>query len=115
MENDKHYISFLKEQACKKHLLSEESGPRKEFTEEEAKSVGDEIGVNWQKHSLKNFTAGMNVELEHGLKNPKTNVTDDCPFKTGKIALVHMEEVPGTGNGDDYYSLLKKHVEGEEK
>jgi hypothetical protein len=102
------YLSLIEQQ------MANDKPVKKSFSEEEAKKVGDQIGVDWNKHSLKNFTIGMNVELEHGLKNPKTNVTDDCPFKTGKIALVHMEEVPGTGKGDDYYTLLKKYVESEE-
>lgn len=83
----------------------------KTFSQEEAKAVGDKIGVDWTKHSIENFTIGMNVELEHGLKYPKTNITNDDPIMTGKIALVHMNEAPGTGAGDDYYTLLKKHVD----
>jgi len=45
---------------------------------------------------------GMNVELEHGLRSPLTNVTNDNPLMTGKIALAHLEEFP------DYYTHLEK-------
>lgn len=97
-----------------KYLNEIQEKPQKNFNEDEAKEIGNKIGVDWNKHTLKNFTIGLNVELEHGTKYPKTNVTNDDPIMTGKIALVHMEEVPGTGKGDDYYTLLKKYVESEE-
>ena len=45
---------------------------------------------------------GLNVELEHGTKFPNTNVTNDDPILTGKIALAHLMEFP------DYYTRLKK-------
>jgi hypothetical protein len=44
----------------------------------------------------------MDVELEHGTANPETNITDDDPIKTGKIALAHLSEFP------DYYIRLDK-------
>ena len=45
---------------------------------------------------------GMDVELEHGLRDPATNVTNDDPLTTGKIALAHLTEFP------DYYTRLAK-------
>jgi len=48
---------------------------------------------------------GVNVELEHGKHDPETNVTNDDPIVTGKIALAHLKEVR------DYYTKLKM-VEG---
>jgi hypothetical protein len=44
----------------------------------------------------------MNVELEHGQRDPATNVTNDDPLMTGKIALAHLKEFP------DYYERLEK-------
>jgi hypothetical protein len=67
---------------------------------EEARRVGDEIGVDWERFDLEQFRAGMDVELEHGSHDPQTNVTDDDPIVTGKIALAHMKEFP------DYYVRL---------
>jgi hypothetical protein len=43
---------------------------------------------------------GLDVELEHGLRDAATNVTDDDPTLTGKIALAHLNELP------DYYTRL---------
>jgi len=45
---------------------------------------------------------GLEVELEHGARDPETNVTHDDPLLTGKIALAHLNEFP------DYYTRLAK-------
>jgi hypothetical protein len=71
-------------------------------TTEEAKRVGDEIGVDWGRFDLDQFRNGMNVELEHGSHDPQTDVTGDDPIVTGKIALAHMKEYP------DYYERLER-------
>jgi hypothetical protein len=71
-------------------------------TTEEARRVGDEIGVDWERFDLEQFRAGMDVELEHGTHDPQTNVTNDDPIITGKIALAHMKEFP------DYYERLEQ-------
>jgi Protein of unknown function (DUF5661) len=60
----------------------------------EAKRVGDEIGVDWDRFDLEQFRAGMDVEYEHGSHDPQTDVTGDDPIITGKIALAHMKEFP---------------------
>ena len=69
---------------------------------EEARRVGDEIGVDWSRFDLEQFRAGMDVELEHGSHDPQTDVTHDDPILTGKIALAHMKEFP------DYYERLER-------
>ena len=45
---------------------------------------------------------GLDVELEHGTIDPKTNVTNDDEIITGKIALAHLNEF------SDYYTRLEK-------
>ena len=72
------------------------------FTPEEAKEIGEQLGVDWSKFDLEQFRYGMDVELEHGLRDPQTNVTNNDPLLTGKIALAHLNEFP------DYYTRLKK-------
>ena len=69
---------------------------------EEAKRVGDQIGVDWDRFDLEQFRAGMDVEYEHGSRDPQTDVTGDDPVITGKIALAHMKEFP------DYYERLER-------
>ena len=61
-------------------------------TPEEARRVGDEIGVDWSRFDLAQFRQGMDVEYEHGSHDPQTDVTHDDPIVTGKIALAHMKE-----------------------
>ncbi|MFA6106512.1 MAG: DUF5661 family protein [Patescibacteria group bacterium] len=75
---------------------------KKHFSVEDAKRVGEKIGVDFNKYDLEQFRAGMDVELEHGTVDPVTNVTDDNEIMTGKIALAHMKEFP------DYYERLEK-------
>ena len=72
------------------------------FTAEEARRLGQEIGIDWPSapFDVEQFRQGMVVELEQGLHDPRTNVTDDDPVFTGKIALAHLNEFP------DYYTRL---------
>ncbi len=76
--------------------------PKKSFTTEEAKKVGEMLGTKWDKFDVEQFRMGMDVELEHGLRGPQTNVTNDDPIMTGKIALAHLNEF------SDYYTRLSK-------
>jgi hypothetical protein len=77
---------------------------RDPFTEQEARSAGEQIGVDWASapFDVDQFRRGMDVELEHGLQDAATNVTDDDAIFTAKIALAHLNEFP------DYYTRLEK-------
>jgi len=75
---------------------------KKHFTSKEAKRVGEVLGIKWDKFDVEQFRMGMDVELEHGLRDTNTNVTNDDPTMTGKIALAHLNEFP------DYYTRLDK-------
>ena len=75
---------------------------KKHFTSEQAKTTGEKLGINWSKYNVEQYRMGLDVELEHGLVDPHTNVTDDDPIMTGKIALAHLNEFP------DYYTRLDK-------
>jgi hypothetical protein len=74
------------------------------FSADHARRVGAEIGIELGSapFDLEQFRKGMEVELEHGLHDPATNVTDDDPVVTGKIALAHLNEFP------DYYTRLER-------
>ena len=82
---------------------------KKVFTSEEAKRVGELLGLDWRRFDVEQFRMGMDVELEHGLVDPHTNVTNDDPLTTGKIALAHLKEFP------DYYTRLDEMEEEAEK
>ncbi|MBL7053154.1 MAG: hypothetical protein ISS02_00615 [Candidatus Portnoybacteria bacterium] len=75
---------------------------KKNFTNEDAKRIGEAIGIDWSKFDVDQFRIGLDVELEHGLVDSKTNVTNDDEIMTGKIALAHLNEFP------DYYTRLEK-------
>jgi hypothetical protein len=83
--------------------------PKKVFTVKKAKEIGKVLGINWTKFDVEQFRMGMDVELEHGTENSVTNVTNDDPLMTGKIALAHLNEFP------DYYTRLLKLEEEAEK
>lgn len=75
---------------------------KKEFTLEEAKQIGEQIGVDFNEFDLEQFRMGLAVELEHGAQDPETNVTNGDPLLTGKIAWAHLKEI------SDYYTRLNK-------
>ena len=74
----------------------------REFTEVEARAIGQRIGIDWAAGDvdLEQFRMGLAVELEHGTQDPATDVTHDDETITGKIALAHLREIP------DYYTRL---------
>jgi hypothetical protein len=77
---------------------------RMSFDPGEAMDVAVRLGIDFavEKFTLEDFRAGMAVELEHGRRDPATNVTGDDPITTGKIALAHLREMP------DYYTRLAR-------
>ena len=75
---------------------------KKTYSYQEAKFIGEKLGIKWNKFDVEQFRMGMDVELEHGKVNKITNVTNDNPLLTGKIALAHLNEFP------DYYTRLEK-------
>jgi len=74
----------------------------KTFTLDEAREIGRKIDIDWDAapFDVEQFRMGLDVELEHGARDPETNVTGDDPILTGKIALAHLREFP------DYYTRL---------
>ena len=72
----------------------------KKITEETSLYVANVLGVNFDKFSLSEFNEGMNIELEHGTVNPKTNITNDDLIATAKVVLAHLNEFPNYYNKD---------------
>lgn len=83
---------------------------KKIYSPEEAKQIGDQLGIDWKEFDVDQFRKGLIVEMEHGSSiSELTNVTHDDPILTGKIALAHLLEIP------DYYDRLEEmEEEGEE-
>jgi hypothetical protein len=76
----------------------------RDFSTGEAREIGERIGIDWDhsRFDIEQFRMGLGVELEHGIRDPETNVTDDEELTTGKIARAHLNEFP------DYYTRLAK-------
>jgi hypothetical protein len=77
-------------------------GNKRRISAEEARQVGTSLGINWKSIELEQFRRGLEVELEHGARDPETDVTHDDLNLTGKIAWAHLKEFP------DYYTRLDK-------
>jgi hypothetical protein len=82
---------------------------KKRFTAEQAKDIGEKLGIDWSQFDIEQFRMGLDVELEHGLVDPHTNVTNDDTIMTGKIEMAHLTEF------DDYYTRLYEMEEEAEK
>lgn len=74
--------------------------PRRRFSAAAAREIGTRLGIDWTEIDLEQFRRGLEVELEHGAHDPQTNVTNDDPELTAKIAWAHLREIP------DYYTRL---------
>lgn len=74
------------------------------LTTDDARRIGEAVGIDWSvaPFDVDQYLKGLNVELEHGTRDPATNVTGDDPILTGKIALAHLNEFP------DYYTRLAR-------
>ena len=75
---------------------------KKQFTTEKAREIGDKLNIDWSRFDVEQLRMGLDVELEHGLVSPSTDVTGNDPIITGKIALAHLNEFA------DYYTRLEK-------
>ena len=75
---------------------------KNEFGTDDARKIGEQIGVDFTKFDLEEFRKGLAIELEHGSHDLETNVTNSDPLLTGKIAWAHLKEIP------DYYTRLDK-------
>ncbi len=73
---------------------------KRQFSTEEARSIGAQLKIDWLKIDLEQFRRGLEIELEHGAVDPDTNVTGDDLVLTGKIAWAHLKEIR------DYYTRL---------
>lgn len=60
--------------------------------------ISNKLNLKFNKYSMKDLLKGINIELEHGTINPKTNITNDDLEMTTKIALAHLNELPNYYN-----------------
>ena len=68
---------------------------------DEAAVLQKEVGAEALQISVDEFRKGLEVELEHGLFYPDSNVTNNHPVLTARIVLAHLKEML------DYYARLE--------
>lgn len=87
----------------KTNIKANQNPVKASFSKEEAAAIALLLGIDFTKNKfdLNEFWMGVNVELEHGRRDSRSNVTGDDPILTGKIAWAHLNEFP------DYYKRLK--------
>lgn len=73
------------------------------------------LNIKLDKFSIKDFIIGYQIELEHGSINQNTNVTNDNPILTAKIALAHLNEYPDYYNEDYGLPALERYLENKSK
>jgi len=104
------YVS-IKEVAevCRKLKIRDWTKMKKaEVTVQEAETILAELETGNMKISVENFRIGLEVELEHGIRFPEANVTNNHPMLTAKIVLAHFKE------SLDYYQRLEvAEIEGD--
>ena len=81
------------------------------FTISDAITVANELGIVFDKFSIKDLITGLNIELEHGYVNPVTNVTNNDLMMTAKIALAHLMEFPNYYNEDYGLPAMERELE----
>lgn len=84
------------------YVATHRNVPRKGVSLRRARKAGEELGVDWNRIDPEELRRGMQVELEHGRRDPATDVTGDDMLLTAKIALAHLKEFP------DYYVRLAR-------
>jgi hypothetical protein len=67
----------------------------------EARIILKEVNRKGMEINPKEFLAGLEVELEHGIQFKDANVTNNHPLLTGLIVMAHFKE------SLDYYRLLE--------
>ena len=82
------------------------------FNINDAVNISNKLNIKFDKFSIKDLLTGINIELEHGKINPKTNITNDDLEMTTKIALAHLYEYPNYYNKENglpkFEETLKK-------
>lgn len=81
------------------------------FSKNDAIYIAKKLNINFDKFSVNDFLTGINIELEHGLINPQTNVTNNDLETTAKIALAHLNEYPNYYNKEYGLPMFEKFLE----
>lgn len=80
------------------------------FSIKDAFDVAKILDIKFDKFPPEDLLRGLNIELEHGLINKSTNVTNDDLLLTAKIALAHLKEFPNYYNKDYGLKMFEKYL-----
>jgi hypothetical protein len=87
---------------CKELKISDWTQKKEpKVSPKEAKIILAEVNQKGMDIDPREFQAGLEVELEHGMQFKDANVTNNHPLLTGLIVLAHFKE------SLDYYRLLE--------
>lgn len=78
------------------------TSPNFALTMEELVGLAMDNGLDLAPYEPSEVLKGLEVELEHGSENPKTDITHNDPLKTLKVVLAHLNENPS------YYEVLQQ-------
>ena len=81
------------------------------FNMKDAMYAAKVLNVTFDGFTIEEFLEGINIELEHGKINPKTNVTNDDLITTAKIALAHLDEHPNYYNPEYGLRMFEGYLE----
>jgi len=97
------YVSLEEvKRVCKELKLSDWTRKKEpKVSMKETKTILAEVNTRGMAIDPKEFKAGLEVELEHGMRFKDANVTNNHPLLTGLIVLAHLKE------SLDYYKLLE--------
>ena len=76
----------------------------------DAKYAASVLGITFDSFTVYDFLDGINIELEHGLINPNTNVTNNDLITTAKIALAHLNEFPNYYNREYGLKMFESYL-----
>lgn len=85
------------------------------FSIKDAFDVAEILDIKFDKFPPEDLLRGLNIELEHGLINKSTNVTNDDLLLTAKIALAHLKEFPNYYNKDYGLKMFEKYLKYKSK
>jgi len=69
---------------------------------DQAKQFGDALSIDWNKCEIEQFQLGLEIELEHGVRDPTKTVTKDDLLFAGKIAWAHLND------NADFYTRFER-------
>ena len=85
------------------------------YNTEDGLFASNVLKLKFNKYTIEDFLEGINIESEHGLVNPDTNITDDDIIKTAKIALAHLNEYKNYYNKEYGIKAFEQSLKSKER